>query len=37
MVPDLDLVVVRLGITPVELKANLDRWLTALVDALRQA
>ena len=37
VVPDLDLVVVRLGITPVELKANLDRWLTALVDALRQA
>ena len=37
VVPDLDLVVVRLGITPVALKANLDRWLTALVDALRQA
>lgn len=35
VVPDLDLVVVRLGITPVELKANLDGWLTALVDALR--
>ncbi|HET9558354.1 MAG TPA: serine hydrolase, partial [Actinomycetota bacterium] len=37
VVPDLDLVVVRLGITPVELKANLDRWLTVLVAALRQA
>ena len=32
---DLDLVVVRLGKTPAELKPNLDVWLTALVDALR--
>jgi CubicO group peptidase (beta-lactamase class C family) len=35
VVPDLDLVVVRLGRTPAELKPNLDAWLTALVDALR--
>lgn len=35
VVPELGLVVVRLGKTPVELKANLDRWLAALVDALR--
>ena len=34
VVPDLDLVVVRLGKTPVELKPELDRWLTELVDAL---
>jgi CubicO group peptidase (beta-lactamase class C family) len=36
VVPDLDLVVVRLGVTPAELKPNLDRWLVALVDALRR-
>ena len=35
VVPDLDLVVVRLGQTPAELKPNLDAWLVALVDALR--
>jgi CubicO group peptidase (beta-lactamase class C family) len=35
VVPDLDLVVVRLGKTPADLKANLDAWLAALVDALR--
>lgn len=34
VVPDQDLVVVRLGETPVELKPNLDAWLTALVAAL---
>jgi CubicO group peptidase (beta-lactamase class C family) len=35
VVPGLDLVVVRLGKTPAELKAKLDRWLAALVAALR--
>jgi CubicO group peptidase (beta-lactamase class C family) len=34
VVPDRDLVVVRLGRTPVELKPNLDAWLVRLVDAL---
>lgn len=32
IVPDRDLVVVRLGKTPVELKPQLDRWLVELVD-----
>jgi CubicO group peptidase (beta-lactamase class C family) len=36
IVPDLDLVVVRLGKTPVELKPQLDEWLVALVDGLRR-
>ncbi len=36
VVPDLDLVVVRLGKTPVEVKPTLDAWLVALVDALRR-
>lgn len=35
VVPDLDLVVVRLGKTPVALKPNLDAWLAALVDTRR--
>jgi len=35
VVPDLDLVVVRLGKTPVALKPNLDVWLAALVDTRR--
>jgi CubicO group peptidase (beta-lactamase class C family) len=35
-VPDLDLVVVRLGKTPAELKPELDTWLVALVDDLRR-
>ena len=35
VVPDLDLVVVRLGKTPAEVKPELDAWLVALVDALR--
>jgi CubicO group peptidase (beta-lactamase class C family) len=34
VVPDRDLVVVRLGKTPDELKPNLDAWLVELVDAL---
>jgi CubicO group peptidase (beta-lactamase class C family) len=34
IVPDRDLVVVRLGRTPVELKPQLDQWLVALVDDL---
>jgi CubicO group peptidase (beta-lactamase class C family) len=34
VVPDRDLVVVRLGKTPVELKPALDEWLVALVDDL---
>lgn len=37
VVPDDDLVVVRLGKTPADLKPNLDTWLTALVDALRRS
>ena len=36
VVPDLDLVLVRLGKTPAELKPELDAWLVALVDALRR-
>ena len=32
IVPERDLVVVRLGKTPVELKPELDRWLVELVD-----
>jgi CubicO group peptidase (beta-lactamase class C family) len=36
VVPDLDLVVVRLGKTPDEVKPELDAWLVALVDALRR-
>jgi len=36
VVPDLDLVVVRLGKTPAELKPDLDAWLVALVDDLRR-
>jgi len=36
VVPDLDLVVVRLGKTPAELKPELDAWLVGLVDALRR-
>ena len=36
VVPDLDLVVVRLGKTPAELKPELDAWLVALVDDLRR-
>ncbi len=35
IVPDLDLVVVRLGKTDADLKANLDRWLAELVADLR--
>jgi len=35
VVRDLDLVVVRLGKTPVALKPNLDAWLAALVDTRR--
>jgi CubicO group peptidase (beta-lactamase class C family) len=36
VVPDLGLVVVRLGQTPVEVKPRLDAWLVELVDALRR-
>jgi CubicO group peptidase (beta-lactamase class C family) len=35
VVPDLDLVVVRLGKTVADLKPNLDRWLAELVVAVR--
>lgn len=35
VVRDLDLVVVRLGKTPVALKPNLDAWLAALVETRR--
>jgi CubicO group peptidase (beta-lactamase class C family) len=35
IVPDLDLVVVRNGRTPLELKDNVPIWLRALVDAFR--
>jgi CubicO group peptidase (beta-lactamase class C family) len=35
VVPDLDMVVVRNGKTPLELKDNLPPWIAALVDAFR--
>lgn len=37
VVPGLDLVIVRLGVTPVEFAPRLDAWMKALVDAFRGA
>lgn len=37
VVPALDLIVVRLGVTPVEIAPNLNRWMRELVDAFRPA
>jgi CubicO group peptidase (beta-lactamase class C family) len=35
VVPDLDMVIVRHGVTPMELKANLPVWIRAVADAFR--
>jgi CubicO group peptidase (beta-lactamase class C family) len=37
VVPGLDLVVVRLGVTPAPIAPNLNRWMKELVDAFRPA
>ena len=37
IVPALDLIVVRLGVTPIEIAPNLNAWLKQLVDAFRGA
>ena len=37
VVPGLDLVVVRLGVTPVDIAPNMNRWMKEVVDAFRPA